>query len=214
MRMLSRLFSHSSIQIRILSLVTSGILFVLGWLLGFLSWKGLFLGGFLGLLLGVLFWFETRDPLYRDKQFPVTTTQKIGHCALFTLYAIFIGCLLERVLTMPSPAWATDFLRVSLDGLIGFVVAFTLAQLVRLWHYLLQGGVLDRFIWRERQTGKEGMIGRVGIVREELNPTGKVFMRGELWDAEMEGGEVVEIGGRVVTERMVGLKLFVRPFHD
>jgi hypothetical protein len=212
--MLSRLFAHSSIQIRILSLISSGILFILGWRLGFLSWKGLVLGGFLGLLLGVLFWFETKDPLYRDKQFPVTTTQKIGHCALFVLYTVFIGCLLEWLQTMPSPEWATDLLRVSLDGLIGFVAVFTLAQLVRLWHYLSQGGVLDRFIWRERQTGKEGMIGRVGIARERLDPMGKIFIRGELWDAEVEGGEVVEVGGRVLTERMVGLKLLVRPFHD
>jgi membrane protein implicated in regulation of membrane protease activity len=212
--MLSRLFSHSSIQVRILSLLSCGILFFLGRFLGFLSWKGLALGGLLGLLLGVLFWLETRDPLYRDRQFPVTVTQKIGHCVLFILYTVFIGCVLEWMQLTPSPAWATEFLRVSLDGLIGFVAVFTLAQLVRLWHYLFQGGVLDRFIWRERQTGKEGMIGRVGIVRERLDPMGKIFIRGELWDAEVQGGEPVEVGGRVVTERMVGLKLVVRPVED
>jgi membrane protein implicated in regulation of membrane protease activity len=199
---------------RILSLVISGGLFVLGRLMGFFSWKALVVGVFLGLLLGVLFWYETRTPLYRDKQFPVTMTQKLGHGALFLLYAVFIGCVLEWVLEMPSPVWAADLLCLSLYGLIGFVVAFTLAQLVRLWHYLLQGGVLDRFIWRERQTGKEGMIGREGVVRERLNPTGKIAVRGELWDAEVEGDAPVELGVRVVTEKMVGLKLMVRPVDD
>jgi membrane protein implicated in regulation of membrane protease activity len=214
MKTLSILFSHSSIQVRILSLGTSGFLFTLGTLLGFLSWKGLIAGAFLGLLLGVLFWCETKDPLYRDKQFPVTATQKMGHCALFVLYAVFIGCLLEWILETDSPAWTIDALAVSLDGLIGFVAAFTLAQLVRLWHYLLQGGVLDRFIWRERQTGREGMPDRVGVVKERLDPEGKIFIRGEWWDAEVEGDQPVEVGSRVVTKRMVGLKLLVRPCDD
>jgi hypothetical protein len=214
MSMLLRLFAHSAIQVRILSLVIAVVLFVLGKLMGFLSWKGLTVGAVLGLLLGVLFWYETRTPLYRDKQFPVTGTQKVGHGALVFLYVVFLGCVLEWILRAPSPAWATDLLPVSLDGLIGFVLAFTVAQLVRLWHYLLQGGVLDRFIWRERQTGREGMIGRVGIVRERLDPTGKIFIRGEWWDAQVEGGGPVEVGERVVTERMQGLTLTVRALDD
>ena len=214
MKTLSLLFSHSSIQIRILSLGCCGVLFFLGRFLGFLSWKGLSVGAFLGFLLGMVFWYETKDPLYRDRQFPVTTTQKMGHCVLFVLYAVFIGCLLEWFLETPSPAWTVDALAVSLDGSIGFVTAFTLAQLVRLWHYLLQGGVLDRFIWRERQTGKEGMVGRVGIVKERLAPAGKIFIRGEWWDAEVEGDQPIEAGSRVVTKKMVGLKLVVVPLED
>lgn len=212
--MIARLFSHSSIQMRILSLVLSGILLCIGKMLSFFSWKALFLGGLLGTLLGILFWYETRTPLYRDRQFPITATQKLGHCLLFVLYAVFFGCVLEWILETPSSARALEFLAVSFDGLIGFVFAFTLAQLVRLWHYLLQGGVLDRFIWRERQTGREGMIGRVGVVRERLSPGGKIFIRGELWDARVEGGEPVEIGARVVTERMDGLTLTVRPLRE
>ena len=214
MKMLFRLFSHSSIQIRVLSLVLSGILFVLGKLLGFFSWKALLVGSLLGALFGLLFWYETRTPLYRDKQFPITATQKVGHCALFFLYAVFIGCVLEWILKTSSPAWTIDILGAALDGLIGFVAAFTLAQLLRLWHYLLKGGVLDRFIWRERETGKDGMIGRVGIVRDRLDPSGKIFMRGEWWDAQVSGKEPIEVGSRVVTERMVGLKLYVRPLDD
>lgn len=214
MKTLSILFSHSSIQVRILSLAASGVLFLLGMRLGFVSWKGLVMGAFLGLLLGVFFWYETKDPLYRDRQFPITTTQKVGHCALFVQYAVVVGCVLEWALQTPSPAWAAEALAAWLDGLIGFVSTFTLAQLVRLWQYLWQGGVLDRFIWRERLTGKEGMLGRVGIVKERLDPAGKIFIRGEWWDAEVEGDQPAEVGSRVVTKRIVGLKLMVQPCDD
>ena len=58
------------------------------------------------------------------------------------------------------------------------------------------------------------MLDRVGIVKERLDPAGKIFIRGEWWDAEVEGNEPVEVGSRVVTERMVGLKLLVRPSDD
>jgi membrane protein implicated in regulation of membrane protease activity len=214
MNMLFRFLSHSSIQTRILSLFSSGILFMVGRFMGFLSWKALLLGALLGSVLGILFWYETRTPLYRGRRYPITATQKVGHGALVFLYAIFIGCVLDWMLKRPSPTWTTEFLRHSLDGLIGFVAAFTVAQIVRLWHYLLHGGVLDRFIWRERQTGREGMIGRVGIVRERLAPEGKIFIRGELWDAVAEGSDPAEVGSRVVTEKMVGLRLHVRPLSD
>jgi membrane protein implicated in regulation of membrane protease activity len=214
MKTLTVLFSHGSIQVRILSLGICAILFLLGTLLGFHSWKGLISGALLGLLVGVLFWYETKDPLYRDRQFPITATQKLGHLLLFVLYAVFVGCLLEWILKTGSPGWAIEVLSVALHGLIGFTVAFTLAQLVRLWHYLLKGGVLDRFIWRERETGKEGMLNRVGVVKERLDPEGKIFIRGEWWDAEAEGGQAVEVGSRVVTRRMIGLKLVVEPCDD
>src|SRR5438270_5440047 len=32
-------------------------------------------------------------------------------------------------------------------------------------------------------TGKEGMIGLIGVARSELSPGGKVFVHGELWNA-------------------------------
>jgi membrane-bound ClpP family serine protease len=51
-------------------------------------------------------------------------------------------------------------------------------------------------------------------VKERLDPAGKIFIRGEWWDAEVEGDEPVEVGSRVVTEQMVGLKLVVRPDED
>jgi len=40
---------------------------------------------------------------------------------------------------------------------------------------------------RRAVTGREGMIGEIGTARTDLAPTGKVFVHGELWDAESDG---------------------------
>jgi len=37
---------------------------------------------------------------------------------------------------------------------------------------------------RKASTGKEGLIGEIGTARTDLTPEGKVFVHGEIWDAE------------------------------
>ena len=39
---------------------------------------------------------------------------------------------------------------------------------------------------RKALTGKEGLLGEIGVTRTELNPEGKIFVHGEIWDAEAE----------------------------
>jgi membrane-bound serine protease (ClpP class) len=39
---------------------------------------------------------------------------------------------------------------------------------------------------RKALTGKEGLVGKIGVARTELNPEGKVFVHGEIWDAEAQ----------------------------
>jgi membrane protein implicated in regulation of membrane protease activity len=211
MKRILYLFSHTSIQLRFVSLLSSSILFVLGFLLDFFSRAGLLMGVALGFVSGALFWYETKETLYKDGQFPVTATQKFSYGVLFLLYAMFLGCLVERFQRFPSPGWTTEILGAGLYGTLGFLVTYTLAQLVRLSYYLFQGGVLDRFIWKERRTGKEGMIGRTGVVTDRLCPGGKIFVHGEIWSAEATGTDIIENGTKVLVERMSGLVLYVRP---
>jgi membrane-bound serine protease (ClpP class) len=40
---------------------------------------------------------------------------------------------------------------------------------------------------RKVHTGKEGLVGESGIAQTDLQPEGKVFVHGELWNAEAEG---------------------------
>jgi membrane-bound serine protease (ClpP class) len=59
--------------------------------------------------------------------------------------------------------------------------------------------------------GQESLIGRIGIVRFDLNPAGSVQLGGELWTAELtDPEESAPQGTRVEVISVKGLKLFVR----
>ena len=58
-------------------------------------------------------------------------------------------------------------------------------------------------------TGREGMIGEIGIAKTELVPEGKVFVHGELWNATSR--KEVAQGTRVRVSGVDGLHLIVEP---
>jgi|CZKY01.1.fsa_nt_gi membrane-bound serine protease (ClpP class) len=58
-------------------------------------------------------------------------------------------------------------------------------------------------------TGKQGLIGEIGIAQSTLAPTGKVFVHGELWDAV--SAVTVPAGERIVVRQVDGLTLRVDP---
>lgn len=60
------------------------------------------------------------------------------------------------------------------------------------------------------RTGREEMIGQVGVVRAPLDPLGQVFVHGALWRARTRGGSLTS-GERVRVEAVDGLTLTVRP---
>jgi len=57
------------------------------------------------------------------------------------------------------------------------------------------------------RTGAEGLIGNVGVVRSALEPEGKVFIHGELWQAVSD--QPVPEGTQVRVVNVVNLKLVV-----
>jgi membrane-bound serine protease (ClpP class) len=58
------------------------------------------------------------------------------------------------------------------------------------------------------------LVGRQASVRVALDPTGQVYLHGELWRARTRGDEPVPAGRRVVVEGVDGLMLDVRPIPD
>jgi membrane-bound serine protease (ClpP class) len=58
-------------------------------------------------------------------------------------------------------------------------------------------------------TGKQGLIGEIGIAQTTLAPAGKVFVHGELWDAV--SAVPVPAGERIVVRQVDGLTLRVDP---
>ncbi len=57
--------------------------------------------------------------------------------------------------------------------------------------------------------GEESLIGETGTVCSPLTPTGKVFVRGTLWDAVASGN--LDVGHQVVVRGVQGLVLQVEP---
>lgn len=106
--------------------------------------------------------------------------------------------LLELVSALAVPLAAVVLVWIVAERLTGL-----LAQLVT-----RALGDRDRVVGRVT-TGREGMIGGVGVARTELAPGGKVFVRGELWNAV--AAEPVPRGGEVEIVAVDGLTLRVEP---
>jgi len=56
-------------------------------------------------------------------------------------------------------------------------------------------------------TGREGLVGEVGVVRARIDPEGQIAVRGEIWTAFCD--EAVEAGEKVRVLEVVGLKVKV-----
>jgi membrane-bound serine protease (ClpP class) len=80
---------------------------------------------------------------------------------------------------------------------LGAMVLFVLANIIRIRRMPVQVGV-------------ETMVGRPATVRTALDPSGFVFLDGEYWTADSEGGEEIQSGERVVVTEVHGLRLTVK----
>lgn len=58
-------------------------------------------------------------------------------------------------------------------------------------------------------TGEQGLVGETGVAQTALSPQGKVFIRGELWDAVANAN--LPIGQLVLVRKVDGLTLQVEP---
>jgi membrane-bound serine protease (ClpP class) len=75
-------------------------------------------------------------------------------------------------------------------------------------------GLVLRKVYAARRrppvTGREGMIGAVGRVREALAPSGLVFVDGALWQARAPNGVLIAPGESVTVVGIDGLQLLVQ----
>ena len=83
-----------------------------------------------------------------------------------------------------------------LAATLGTLVLFVFVNIVRIRHMPARVGV-------------ESVVGRSVVARSALDPSGFVFMDGEYWTAEAEGGNISP-GERVVITEINGLRLKVR----
>jgi membrane protein implicated in regulation of membrane protease activity len=80
--------------------------------------------------------------------------------------------------------------------------------------WIVKDVVLFPFIWRaydwDRPGRSRSMVGKRGIAKEKLAPSGYIQIHGELWRAERLGeGPPIEEGQPVRVKKMEGLTLFI-----
>jgi membrane-bound serine protease (ClpP class) len=107
--------------------------------------------------------------------------------------------ILGSVMLIDSPL---PDMRIPLTTII--LTALTVAAF---FMFIVGAGV--RALWSKTTTGREGLVGEVGVVRSPLAPRGQIFLRGELWNAESE--VPVEPGDSVRVTKIDGLTLRVVP---
>jgi len=120
------------------------------------------------------------------------------------LYLKAFGLLLDEVL---------------IAGLILFVL-WKLGVGIPFWAFVLAGVFCVVAYWllyrlllsqgRKASFGEEGMVGLKGKTVTLLNPEGLVRVRGVLWTAVCQGGEVM-VGAEIVVVGLEGLRLLVVP---
>ena len=117
-----------------------------------------------------------------------------GLLTLGGLVSLFFGSLI----LFASPY---EYMRVSLPIVVSFVAA-TLVITMGLAYLVI------RSHRRRAKTGVEGMVGEHGHVQSVHGMHGKVFVHGEIWEAEFDGD--AKEGDEVEVVKVDGLKIFVR----
>ncbi len=117
---------------------------------------------------------------------------------------------------------------------IGGIIALTLGSLMLIdpgaaiyitisWPYIISGVAVTSALFvfivfyaikaqiKRPVTGTEGMIGEIGVVRRDLNPTGKILVHGELWNAFVKSPEeVIKKGEKVEVVDIIRMELQVK----
>jgi membrane-bound serine protease (ClpP class) len=81
--------------------------------------------------------------------------------------------------------------------------------------FVIIGGFALTVFRQKPATGREGLLGAVGTVRQSLDPDGFIFVSGELWQATAPGDSAasqppIEPRTAVVVTGIDGLRVFVR----
>ena len=115
---------------------------------------------------------------------------------LFTLGGI-ISFILGSIMLFNQP----EFIKVSLKTIVPLVVTLGTFSLF----------VLTKIIqahFRKSLSGKEGLIGKVGTAYTDISQSGKIFIHGEIWNAQSD--EEIKKEEKVEVIRVEGLTLTVK----
>ena len=123
---------------------------------------------------------------------------KIVSYGLLTVGGI-VSMILGSLMLFESPY---PFLKVSLSVIIPAVITTVL-------FFLLAVGLGIRAQWRKPATGKEGIVGELGVALTRIYDEGQVKIHGEIWKAIAE--RPIKKGQKVKVVAVEGLCLKVQP---
>ncbi|HET7393744.1 MAG TPA: nodulation protein NfeD [Candidatus Binatia bacterium] len=98
---------------------------------------------------------------------------------------------------------------LTIDGTIVYTAVATMASLV-----LAIGYLVFRSQKARPTLGMDGLIGKIGEVRATLNPSGKVFVHGEYWNAQTQTDGPIDVGDKVQIVGYEGMNLKVKRFQE
>ena len=142
---------------------------------------------------GVIFWVLLAAALVVIE---ISTTQLIGIWfavgALFAAFASFVGA--------PLPIQLAVFLVFS-------AVAFWVGRPL----------LIEKIMPKQLESNTDRMIGQTGVVFEAINNAtgvGRIEVSGLYWAARSEDGGPIAVGSRVLTLRLEGVTLIVKPLPE
>ncbi|MEA2087580.1 MAG: nodulation protein NfeD [Candidatus Caldatribacteriota bacterium] len=100
---------------------------------------------------------------------------------------------------------SAPFLRISL----GLIISMSLAT-AAFFVFALSKGI--KIQWKKPVTGREGLLGKMGITKTDLTPEGTIFVHGERWQASTKGEKIKE-GEEVEVLEVKGLNLIVKKYE-
>jgi membrane-bound serine protease (ClpP class) len=98
---------------------------------------------------------------------------------------------------------------LTIDATIVYTAVATMAALV-----LAIGYLVFRSQKGKPTLGMDGLIGEIGEVRAKLNPSGKVFVHGEYWNAQTQTDGQVDVGEKVQIVGYDGMNLKVKRLQE
>lgn len=123
------------------------------------------------------------------------------------LAAVGIGSLVLGGLVLFNSPGNPAFARISVPALI-------LMALVTALTFMVIIGFALRALRKPIETGRENLVGRLAVVRSDLNPRGSILVRGEIWTAVLEQGGTLKAGELVEILAVQGLTVVVRPAQN
>jgi membrane-bound serine protease (ClpP class) len=113
------------------------------------------------------------------------------------------GLIAGGIVALDSDSSAADYVGPAL---------ITLGILSAVSFYFVARKVIEAHRDQPVRTGTDELVGAGAEARSTIDPEGKVWLEGTLWNARLANGSApVQLGDRVTVEAVDGLTLVVRP---